>query len=212
MTRDDYSKTSFSNDATKKILGFEYQKLIALECCLNSKPGDIIYIECYGDVSTEDTIIETKNHLEKINMTDQSPDFWKTLRNFVKEKEITTQYSKLILHTSAAVKEESIFSNWNKKNCDEKLRLIEHFKESPNCSIKEFSDFIFNFNDSYQENDLLEVLEKLELHVSQPNVIEKLNELKGHPVFSIVDEKYRDNFLTYLHGYITKKAIDDRNQ
>jgi len=212
MTKDDYNKTSFSNDATKKILGFEYQKLIALECCLNSKLGDIIYIECYGDVSTEDTIIEAKNHLEKFNMTDQSPDFWKTLRNFVKEREITTQYSKLILHTSAIVKEESIFSNWNEKRGEEKLRLIEQFKENPNCSIKEFSDFIFNFNDSYQENDLLEVLDKLELRVSQPNVIEKSSELKGHPVFSLVDEKYRDDFLIYLHGYITKKAIDDRNQ
>lgn len=212
MTKNDYNKTSFSNDATKKILGFEYQKLIALECCFNSKPGDIIYIECYGDISTKDVIIETKNHLDIFNMTDQSPDFWKTLRNFVKEKEITTQYSKLILHTSAIVKEESIFSNWNKKNRDEKLRLIEQFKENPNPTIQEFSDFIFNFNDLYQKNDLLEVLEKLELRVSQPNVIEKFNELKGHQVFSIVDEKYRDGFLTYLHGYITKKAIDDRNQ
>jgi len=212
MTIDGYTETSFSNDATKKILGFEYQKLIALEYCLNSKPEDIIYIECYGDVSTKDTIIETKNHLKEFNMTDQSIDFWKTLRNFVKEREITTQYSKLILHTSAIVREESIFSVWNEKNCEEKLRLIEQFKENPNDSIKEFSNFIFNFKDSYQENDLLEILDKLELRISQPNVIEKYCELKEHLAFVIVDEKYRDTLLEQLIGYITKKAIDDNNR
>jgi hypothetical protein len=212
MTRDGYNGTSFSNDDTKKILGFEYQKLIALECCLNSNPEDIIYIECYGDVSTRDVIIETKNHLEEFNMTDQSPDFWKTLRNFVKERNITTQYSKLVLHTSAIVKEKSIFSNWNEKSCEEKLRSIEQSKENPNESIKKFSDFIFNFNDLYKQNDLLEILEKLELQVSQPNVIEKYDELKGHKAFLIVDERYRDTLLKQLIGDITKKAIDDKNQ
>lgn len=212
MTIDTTNGSSFSNDATKKILGVEYQKLIALECCFNAKPGDIIYIECYGDIATKDQIIETKNHLNTFVMTDQSLDFWKTLRNFVLEKEITEHYSKLILHTTAIVTNSSIFSNWNEKSNEVKFMLIEQIGSKPNKSIEKYSQFVFSFNNSYQKSDLLEILEKLEIKISQPNVIEKYQELKEHPSLLIVNEKYRDTLLEQLIGYITKKAIDDKNQ
>ncbi len=37
-----------SNNATKKLLGFDYQKLLALESCLNAKENETIWIECFG--------------------------------------------------------------------------------------------------------------------------------------------------------------------
>lgn len=39
---------TLGNDSTKNQLGFEYQKLVALEYCLNAKNGEYVYIECFG--------------------------------------------------------------------------------------------------------------------------------------------------------------------
>jgi len=206
------SESSFSNDSTKKILGFEYQKLVAIEYCLNSKPEDIVYIECYGDIAIGNEIIETKKHEENYIMNEQSPDFWKTLKNFVKEKKITNQYSRLILHTTAKVKDNSIFSNWNDKDCYEKFRLLERIKNKPNDSIKVFSEFVFYFNKSYQKSDLLEILDKFEIRFSQPNIVEKCHDIMDHPIFLTLEQKYHNDMLIYLIGYITKRAIDDSNK
>jgi hypothetical protein len=206
------NRETFRSDATPAVLGFEYQKLIALEYCLNAQPGDIIYIECFGDVSTTDTVVETKNHLTPCVMTDQSPDFWKTLRNFVQECDKISQYSKLLLHTTAAVKRDSIFADWNDASCHEKLKRIERFKKGANKSIQEYVDRIFSFTESYRESDLLDILSKLEIRCSQPNVFEKYEQLKQHKALSLVEEKYVGDLLCQLHGYIAKKAIDNHDQ
>lgn len=206
------NNSTFSNNATPSILGFEYQKLIALEYCLNSKSGDIVYIECYGDVATKDATIETKHHEKELNLADQSPEFWKTLKNFVLEKEITDQFSKLILHTTASINQKSIFWDWNSKNSNEKYCSIEKYKYSSIDSINRYVALIFNFNDSYQKADLLNILNRFEIRSSQPDIRKKCDELKDHPVLSLVDEKYRDELLQYLHGYITKRAIKNHDK
>lgn len=212
MAAREVNKKKFSSDATPTALGFEYQKLIALECCLDAQPGDIIFIECFGDVSTKDAVIETKHHLAHCVMTDQSPDFWKTLKNFVQERGVISQYSKLILHTTGVVREKSIFHNWNNAACHDKLKRIERFKEGANNTIRQHVDKIFSFNESYGERDLLEILDKLEIQSSQPNVFEKSEQLKQHKALSVIDKKYIEHLLVSLHGYISKKAIDDHNQ
>lgn len=212
MSIDETKTKTFSNNATLKLLGYDYQKLFALECCLNAKPGDIIYIECYGDVATKDISYELKKRDEKYNMTDQSPDFWKTLKNFVKEWKSISQFSKLVLHTTAFVDKNSIFFDWNSKSADQKLRLIEIVKQNPNQSIKKFTDIIFGFNDTYTEDDLLDILKKLEIDYSQSSIKEKCEEIKNHPAFLSVDEKLRDQLIEQLYGYISMKAIEDSSR
>lgn len=206
------NRDSFGSDATSTVLGFEYQKLIALEYCLDAKSGDIIYIECFGDVSTTNTIVETKNHLARYVMNNQSPDFWKTLKNFVQESSKISQYSKLILHTTATVKDDSIFADWNSISCQDKLKRIEEVKTTASNSIRQYVDKVFSFCESYREGDLLNILDKLEIRHSQPNVLEKYEQLKRHRALSLVEEKYTGDLLCLLHGYIGKKAIDNHKQ
>ncbi len=57
---------TLNNDSTKKQLGFEYQKLIALEHCLNTKNGKHVYIACFGDVQHNNESIEFKHHKRRI--------------------------------------------------------------------------------------------------------------------------------------------------
>ncbi len=92
---------TFASDATSKILGVEYQKLIAIEKCLESKLNDVIYLECFGDVArNKDETREVKHHSKKTNLTNTSPDFWKTLRNHVRDRKLVQQFTKLIFHTT----------------------------------------------------------------------------------------------------------------
>lgn len=76
---------TLNNDSTKKQLGFEYQKLIALEYCLNAKNGEYVYIECFGDVQYGSESVEVKHHEGESNLTSNSVDVWKTLKNLVVE-------------------------------------------------------------------------------------------------------------------------------
>jgi hypothetical protein len=170
-------------EATKPMLGFDYQKLIALECCLNSKSGDIIYIECKGDIANSDSIIETKHHCGPIYLTDSTIEFWKTLMNFINDK--------------------------NKKTPNEKLRCVELIKNKSYKSIEKYVNHIFSFDSSYSESDLVDILKKLEIHSSQPNIFEKWNEIKARFVF--IPEKYRNDLLIYLFGYVSDRLIKDSN-
>jgi len=212
MTVENAKDQTFSNDATRKLLGYEYQKLFALECCLNSKPGDIIYIECYGDVATSDTSYEVKYHGAPHNLTDQSPDFWKTLKNFVIERNSLTLCSKLILHTTSHVRDDSIFFEWNSKKAEERLRLIKSAAKQPNDTIKKYTEIIFDFDETYSETDLIEILRRFEINSSQILIKEKCDELKNHPTFTFVDENLRDALLNQLYAYISRKAIEDSNR
>ncbi len=105
-------KNTFSNDATSKLLGYDYQKLIALEKCLDAKPNQYIWIECKGDVADNNTTSEIKHHSLRHNITSNSVDVWKTLKNYVSEFHIAKLFDNLILHTTSSINEDSIFFNW----------------------------------------------------------------------------------------------------
>ena len=197
---------SFGNNATTKILGIEYQKLIALEKCLGAKSNEIIWLECFGDVSDSDTSTEVKHHLTNRNLTDCSIDFWKTLRNFVREKHLVNQFITLILHTTAKIKDDSIFYGWDDLDKVDKLKKLKLVK--PTDEIKKMYSEIFQIKD----NDILEILNKFKIEFSQPKINEKLDQIRQHPAMTAVPEKYKDVFLQWLIGYITKRAIDNRDK
>jgi len=217
MSTKNANNPTFSNNATLAIQGFDYQKLFALECCLKGKRGDIIYIECLGDVAVKsktpahNVSYETKLHHDIYNMTDQSPDFWKTLKNYVKEYSKITQFSKLILYTTASVGEKSIFDNWNSKSPEQKMQLIQPFQNNPNKTIQEFTKIIFGYNDIYKRENLVNILKKLEIHTDQVPIKEKCDEIKQMQIFITIDDKRQDAFLEKLYGYISLKAIDNQN-
>jgi hypothetical protein len=196
----------FINDNTKKILGFDYQKLLALEYCLNAKKNESIWIECYGDIANLDTSTEIKHHLDLYNNTSNSVDIWKTICNYVKEFDNIQLFDNLILHTTAIAKSDSIFFNWNNLQSEKKYDLL--INHSPSKTIKKFFDIIRNF----QKSDLIEILCKFKILEGQVNVLEKWNELKEHNSLDMVIDSYKDDAIKKLYGYITKKAIDNSDK
>jgi len=200
------AKEKFRNDATSKLLGYEYQKIIAIEFCLNAKKNEMIWLECKGDIATSDSSIEIKHHIDNNNLTSNSVDVWRTIKTYIIEYDITEQFSSLILQTTSQSTSDSIFYNWNRLDVGSKIeKLLNH---KPVSSISVFHKEIANCD----KNKLHNILSKFSIIEGQKQIGEKWEELKEHSTFRLIPYNLRDAALEKLYGYISKKAIDNRNE
>ena len=202
-------KQTVSNDNTKKIVGFEYQKLIALEYCLNAKKGEHVYIECFGDVQHNNESIEVKHHEGESNLTSNSVDVWKTIKNIVTEYDKLKSNDRFILHTTQMIPTDSIFYNWNKLNKTTKYRTLNN--HSISATSKPFKDIIFDTG-NISKPELMDILDKFVIHSNEPKVDEKINQIKDHSTFKIIKEDLRQAAIGVLIQYLVIKAIDDSNK
>lgn len=196
--------TNAASDNTLKFLGFHYQYLIALECCLNSKQDDTIHIEQYGDVSNRETIIEVKHHIEEEHrLSDRHEDFWKTLKNWVVDYKIVEDYSKIILLTTSVIDENSAFYGWNELKKEERYKKIKEIISTKITeTIKPFVSVIFNFTSEYKESNLLQILEKFQISHSYLGIEKKIEELAQHDKLAAIPKHNKDSFLNALLGKI----------
>nr|SAY42312.1 Uncharacterised protein [Serratia marcescens] len=195
-----------SNNATKKLLGFDYQKLLALESCLNAKENETIWIECYGDIAHADKSTEVKHHLTRGYLNDAHIDFWKTLYNLVSEYKILYNFNRFELLTTSEIDSSSIFFNWNNISKESKLEKIIAVKS--NKTISKYYDFVLN----HDHSELLSILEKFTITGSQPSIDEKYEELKSHASFLTIPDLHVDSFMHKMLGYISMKAIDNMDR
>ena len=200
---------TLNNDSTKKQLGFEYQKLIALEYCLNARNGEYVYIECFGDVQYGSKSIEVKHHEGDSNLTSNSVDVWKTLKNIVIEYDKLESNDRFILHTTQKIPSNSIFHDWNKLSKTKKYKKLK--EHSISATSKPYKDEIFNTKNVVKA-DLMKILEKFTINCSQPKVETKLKQLKEHLTFKIIPEDLRSAAIGVLNEWIIEKAIDNSDK
>lgn len=200
---------TLNNDSTKKQLGFEYQKLIALEYCLNARNGEYVYIECFGDVQYGNESVEVKHHEGESNLTSNSVDVWKTLKNLVIEYDKLKSNDRFILHTTQNIPSDSIFHKWNDLTKTGKYKKLNDHPIS--ATSKPFKDEIFDTK-NIAKADLLGILEKFVIYSNEPKIDEKLNQIKEHPTFKLIAENLRSSAIGVLHQWIIEKAIDNSNK
>ena len=189
-------------DATKNILGIEYQKLISLEYCLNSPPNKTVYIEYYGDVASDNESVEVKHHFGEGYLSNKHIDFWKTLYNLVNDRLAYDAFDSLKLHTTLTIKPDSIFDGWNQLNASDKLSRIMGVES--NKTIRTQHARIMSESDY----TLKEILSKLTIDSSQPNVTEKLDSLLSHLALQFIPSATdKTDFIEKMIGYVTTKAI-----
>lgn len=200
---------TLDNDSTKKQLGFEYQKLIAIEYCLNAKNGEHVYIECFGDVQYGNESVEVKHHLGESNLTSNSVDVWKTLKNLVIEYDKLKSNDRFILHTTQNVPSDSIFYNWKELKKAERYKILREHSNS--ATSQPFKDEIFDTK-NISKPELLKILDKFIINSGEPKVDEKLAQLKEHPTFKIIPENLRSPAIGVLHQWIIERAIDNADK
>ncbi|MGM8363269.1 hypothetical protein ACSV4D_15255 [Flavobacterium sp. ARAG 55.4] len=200
---------TLDNDSTKKQLGFEYQKLVALEYCLNAKNGEHVYIECFGDVQYGTESIEVKHHEGESNLTSNSVDLWKTLKNLVVEYDKLKSNDRFILHTTQNVPSESIFHNWNQLGKVAKYKKLND--HSISATSKPFKDEIFD-TQNISKTDLMGLLDRFVINSGEPKVDEKLALLKEHSTFKLIKDNLRSSAIGALQQWIIEKAIENSNK
>lgn len=205
MSEDIEKTLDKSDDASKKILGFKYQEMVALVKCLESKDDTSIFLECYGDISYNKTSVEVKHSIDPSKkLINTHIDFWKTIYNCLINYDIYQFYSKFILHTTADIKEDSIFDGWNKKESKTKLADVLSIEASE--TISKYVTYINKFN----KTTLEKILDKFVIHANEKSVKDYyIDILCNHPsVIKPLKEEYRKPFINSLLGYISSMLIE----
>lgn len=191
-----------SNQATPKYLGYVYQVLIAIEQCFVAKKNQTIWIECYGDVYNGSIGTEVKHHIGQSYLTDNSPDFWKTLKNLVTED--ISGVEEFALHTTSDIKVDSIFYGWNELSKTKKYKLLKDHDP-----VDTVADFYTKTITNFPRKKLLPILDKLTIKSSQLSVKEKWEELKESRFLNYIPKEFKEDAFNWIYSYVNKKAIED---
>jgi len=199
------------NDATLNKAGDIYQYLIALKDCFDLNDGDVLQIEVNGDVSVINKNggvfqKEVKHHLGKKTLSDRNIDFWKTLANWYEDYDRVKSFSDFILSTTAG-NESSSFSNWNNMNKVEKLELIIEIGREIKPREKTFREqYNRIFNDTYDKQRLLHILDKFTIQFAQTSIAGISREFTKYLL--PISEEHRDGYIYALLGGILKKVAE----
>jgi len=197
-----------NTDATTKIIGFQYQKLVALLKSFEAKDHTNIYIECYGDVADDTTSTEVKHSINRSKkLINTHIDFWKTLGNIVDDLSSFSTFSTLILHTTAQIKKDSIFYDWHKLTPKEKSDKV--LSVTPNETIRKHYDKVKKCHVA----ELRKVLDKFVIEHSKYGIKDYYNIeiLEHHSIRNAVIEQHREPFVERLIGYIDSILINSED-
>lgn len=198
------------NDATLQKAGDIYQYLIALRDCFELNDGDTLQIETNGDVSIINDVggrfqREVKHHFGNKSISDRDIDFWKTLANWYIDYERVKNFSNYILSTTAIIQSNSSFYGWNNLQKAEKLKRLKDIGAITKEKEETFrSQYNRIFADLYDENRLLEILDKFTIEAAKTSIDGISNEFSkyiGH-----IPPENRDGYIGALLGEILIKV------
>lgn len=198
------------NDATLQKVGDIYQYLIALRDCFELNDSETLQIEVNGDVS----IIndkggrfqkEVKHHFGNKCLSDRDIDFWKTIANWYEGYEHIKNFSSYIFSTTATIHKNSSFYDWNDINKKDKLERLKSIGSISKKREKLFrKQYNRVFGNSYDENRLLEILDKFTIECTKTSIkgiSKEFSKYVGH-----IPSENRDRYIGALLGDILIKV------
>jgi len=184
------------NDASSSTDGIIYQFYIALKYAFELPENRKLLIEKFGDVTLEDkSQIEVKKY--KDSLTDTHENLWNTLLNWVDANFDIEAFETLILLTTQSIGEKSKLKNWNSKNADQKLMILEEIynkytqKKKKDLSKLELIEEVIKDENRIK---LKNVLEKFIIVSSNPDDVELYNQLCMKYARNI-PKKNQDNYI-----------------
>lgn len=199
-----------AHDATKTIKPILYQFYIALEKCFDLLENESVYIEAYGDVTimgkAKGSQIEVKDY--KKNLTDLDHNVWNTLKNWLNDSNVSNHKS-LILLTTQNLSKNTLFKNWNDKNNNDRLSILNNIyklflaQKTQAEDTKKLLEFVL---DDSRQKKLLTILEKFLILSSQENDEKLYTRLIQTRTDGVLLDK-REDYINSLMGYIVNPEI-----
>ncbi|WP_237732484.1 hypothetical protein [Bathymodiolus thermophilus thioautotrophic gill symbiont] len=198
--------TRLKNDASASIKGSIYQFYVALEECFKLVENESIYIEKYGDVTSDGTQMEVKNYTK--SLTNLDPNFWKTLKNWLNDDFDISPYKNLILLTTQNIGSQCLFKDWNEQSdSNSKIEILQKIEEKSQSESKISKVLNFVLDEGRREK-LLQILEKFEIYCSKPKDDIYYKELKDKYCKHIPEEN-KNNYIDALMGYIISPEVSN---
>lgn len=197
-----------NHDSTKTFKPIIYQFLIALEKCFEMKNDESIWIEKYGDVTNSNgEQIEVKDYQK--DLTDLDHNVWKTMKNWLDDGFCISYYNSLVLLTTQTISRTSKFIDWNSRNKDEKLQILNtiaaEFVKQPK-KAKDTQSLLDNVLDVNKSDKLLEILDIFIIESESDNDETLYKGLVETRTDGIIEEK-KGEYLDSLVGYVIQPKI-----
>lgn len=197
--------TDFS--AKEPALGYFYQFLYSLFRLIKSKNTEAsVRIECLDDIEIIDDsldLVQTKLHIKSVaNLSDASPDFWKSIRIWVdniKEQRIDINKTTFTLVTTSNISESSFLNYFSEtKNTSETLftdseilhQLVNVATNSASATNKKGYDLFLSLSKESQ----IKLINNISIIDASLSVDDLLEEIKHELRLNIVTDKLQ--FLT----------------
>jgi len=204
------------HDATASTKGTIYQLCVAVQKCYEMVADQKVLIESQGDVTIPDSQqVETKHYSDAL--TDNHPNIWKTLRNWMQDDFYPEPYTSLMLYTTQQFGERATISKWNEETLQNRLKVLEAIhsqaEEQESERQNKASDakpktpdvlliqrFVLDLS---RRDKLNQVIERFVIEACSPTLPELHTVIKQTKMKGILDGK-RDDFLNALIGFITR--------
>jgi len=213
MASDD-KPTDFS--ATDSLLGYLYQIRLALLISLRRQAKDesfAVYFETLEDVTFDREgspieLLQVKHHSEgSANLTDASPDMWKTLRVWMEGRALGTipEDGQLFLATTSAVGPGSAASMLLslERNVAEAARRLG---TTATTSVNKANETAYQLFRELGEEDRVGLLESVIILPRSPSIQDTGSELLEE-VRLAVRREHVDSFLSRLEGWWFRRAL-----
>ena len=205
-----------SQDASDSTKGIIYQLCIAVQKCYEMIASQKVLVESLGDVTIEaQEQVETKNYRHPL--TDNHPNLWGTIRNWMKDDFDSSPYISLILHTTQQFGKNATIRAWNNSGLENRLEILKEIhkknEERESARAKRTSEKKAKIPDSLshqrfaldasRQEKLRDVIGKFVIEACSPELPELHTIIKQRYIKGILDGK-KDDFLNALIGFITQ--------
>ena len=202
--------------AADSALGYLYQVRCALLWSLQRLPNEPVFeasIETLDDVTFESAgvpqeLLQTKLHKNRgANLTDASPDLWKTLRIWIAALDSGQITSETILYlvTTENASSDTIAGNLKTKDRDSEVAL-QRLQQTAQTSTNQTNAAAYQayLDKSHEERKSL--VDRIFIVDGAPDVSD-LDQLLKFAIFPACRREHQDAFLEYLEGWWFRRAL-----
>jgi len=201
------------NDATKLLESLVYQLIVTLEQCYSLNKGQSLWLERYGDVTTEnDKQIEVKNFADEL--TDGHINFWNTLKNWLSPKFKQTKYNELILLTTQSFGVEANLRHWNELTLVQRVDFLTSIRDKTEARFQasgktkrpktlQAQDLILT---DLSDENFKEVISKVRIISNEPDLRSRANTMKNRITVGIRSDRV-DEYFDALLGFLISPEL-----